>query len=141
MSPPGWVAKDSNVLLPVTVPKTLDILLSIAVGLPIAGGLPNAGGDAVAPNAAVPNASPKIGFVEPKVGADPNTGLVPNAGACPKAGCAPSTGCSMPIGEALAPNIDVDPGDAAPGAALGAPPPKKDVDPVFGVPSNIDPDF
>lgn len=43
LNPPDWFAKDSNVLLPFTFPKTFGILLSIGAGLPPkVGGLPNA---------------------------------------------------------------------------------------------------
>lgn len=40
--PPDWLAKDSNVLLPVVFPNTVDILFPSGEGLPpIEGGLPN----------------------------------------------------------------------------------------------------
>lgn len=142
LSPPDWLAKDSKVLLPPTLPKTFGMLLSIGAELaPIAGGLPKAGGVALTPNAVAPKPPPKIGFGAPNVGGDPNTDLVLNVGAWPKAGCAPITGCSTPMGAALAaapPNTDGDPGEANPGVTLLAAPPKKDVVPVLGVDPNIE---
>lgn len=143
LNPPDWFAKDSNVLLPFTFPKTFGILLSIGAGLPPkVGGLPNVG--EVTPNVVDPKPPPKIGFGAPNVGGDPNIGLVLNEGACPKAGCAPNTGCSTPIGDVLAaapPNTDVDPDDGNAGVILFAVLPKKDVEPVFDVESNIESDF